>query len=229
MSRVVFDFQNLMARKRILGALWLTFSLPVLAELSVSDTPLSLAAGVAPNIVLAIDDSGSMDAEILMPTNDGALWWHTGNESFVGLNAEDNEESAVINVNRQGGANGTWKKYVYLFPNGHGAAEGRRVYNDRSNDHFAVPPTAEFAFARSPDYNKAYFNPLDLYVPWPTVGSNSFSSVDPAAAPSDPVRGSFTFNLTADINAGGDNYTFRFFRGMTLPNGNTASGNSNRQ
>lgn len=229
MSRVVFDFQNLMARKRILGALWLTFSLPVLAELSVSDTPLSLAAGVAPNIVLAIDDSGSMDAEILMPTNDGALWWHTGNESFVGLNAEDNEESAVINVNRQGGANGTWKKYVYLFPNGHGAAEGRRVYNDRSNDHFAVPPTAEFAFARSPDYNRAYFNPLDLYIPWPTVGSNSFSSVDPAAAPSDPVRGSFTFNLTADINAGGDNYTFRFFRGMTLPNGDTASDNSNRQ
>jgi type IV pilus assembly protein PilY1 len=192
-----------------------------LAQLNVADAPLSLATGVTPNIILAIDDSGSMDAEVLMPTNDGALWWHTGDKSFVGRNTNDDLVAGVINFNAEGGANGTWKKYVYLFPNGTGT--GNRVYDDGGNDHYAIPPTPNFAFARSPDFNKAYFNPEDIYLPWPSVGSNTFSNINPTSAPSDPTRGTSTFNLTQNIDNGSDNYKFKFYSGMRLPDGSTAS------
>ncbi len=205
-----------------LCVLILALSPPARALLSVADTPLSLATGVAPNIVLAIDDSGSMDSEVLMPTNDGALWWNTDSKSFVGLNGDDEPEFGVLNVNKNGRANGTWKKFVYLFPNGTG--EGNRVYSDSSNDHFAVPPIPEYAFARSPDYNKAYFNPADSYLPWPSVGSNIFLNTVAREAPSDPAVGNFTFNLTQVVESGGDNQTFMFFAGMPLPEGGQAAG-----
>jgi len=193
-----------------------------LAALDVADTPLSLATGVTPNIIIAIDDSGSMDAELLMPTNDGALWWHTGNESFMGLDKNDIAAPDTLNFNKVGGANGTWKKYIYLFPNGTGT--GKRVYSDSNNDHYAVPPIPSFAFARSPDYNKAYFNPEDRYVPWPSVGSKSFSNITASSAPSDPNLGTSTFNLTADIDNDSGNHTFRFQQGMTIPNNISVAG-----
>ena len=102
----------------------------VAAQVDIADKPLFVTAGVEPNIITAIDDSGSMDGEVLMPTNDGALWWRTGSHaSFVGLDGNDNAATGVLNFNRAGGANNSWKKYVYLFPNGTG--NGNRVYNDR--------------------------------------------------------------------------------------------------
>ena len=206
----------------IIGPILLTTISPKgLATLNIANTPLSFATGVSPNIIMAIDDSGSMDAELLMPTNDGALWWHTGSKSFVGRDKDDVITAGVLNFNKVGGANGTWKKYVYLFPNGTGT--GNRVYNDSSDDHYAVPPTAQFAFARSPDYNKAYFNPEDTYVPWPSVGSTTFSNISPSSAPSDPTHGTFTFDLTRDIDNGNDNHKFKFYPGMKLPNGDNAS------
>ena len=45
--------------------------------LNLSDTPLFLAGGVEPNLIMAIDDSGSMDFELLVRANDCAIWWLT--------------------------------------------------------------------------------------------------------------------------------------------------------
>lgn len=190
------------------------------AELSIATAPLSLSAGVTPNILLAVDDSGSMDSEILLPTNDGALWWNTTTQSFSGLNAEDEPAAGVLNVNKVGEANSTWKKYVYLFPNGHHSRSdprGLRVYEDAEHDHFAVPPVPLFAFARSPDFNKAYFNPRDRYAPWPSVGDHTYHNINPTEAPSDPEKGSFTFDLTREIDLDGNNEKFKVFAGMPKP------------
>src|SRR5690606_31779103 len=74
------------------------------ARAEISQVPLTLASSVKPNIVLSIDDSGSMDFELLLPTDDGAAWWSRSDRSFgtgSGL--------------RTGG---TDRRYVYLFPNG---------------------------------------------------------------------------------------------------------------
>ena len=47
------------------------------APLDLSDTPLFLSTGVQPNLIMAIDDSGSMDFEVVLPGNDGSAWWRT--------------------------------------------------------------------------------------------------------------------------------------------------------
>ncbi|MEX2496950.1 MAG: PilC/PilY family type IV pilus protein [Woeseia sp.] len=181
------------------------------ARAEISQEPLVLTAPVNPNLILGIDDSGSMDGELLMPANDGALWWHTGNQSFA--------DGSSVNFNPDGSANDTWKKYVYLFPNGTGLTDGRRNYADSTHDHYAVPPVPAFAFARSPEFNSAYFNPGETYSPWPDVGGYTFNGAVPASAKTDPVYGSVTLDLTADSTGSDQNHVFRMFAGMTLPSG----------
>lgn len=188
-----------------------------LSQVDIADKPLFVTAGVEPNLITAIDDSGSMDGEVLMPTNDGALWWRTGDHvSFVGLDGNDSPDfSGVLNYNRAGGAGSAWKKYVYLFPNGTG--NGDRVYRDANNDHYAIPPFAQFAFVRSNAYNGLYYDYRLTYTPWVDAGDRTFADADPAAAPSDPVVGGSTFNLTVDRRDTGDNWRFRLHSDMVIP------------
>lgn len=184
--------------------------------LTLADSPLFLTVPAPPNILLLVDDSGSMDSEVLMPTNDGALWWHTADKSFVGRNQVDAVEAGKINFNSAGTANATWKKYVYLFPNG--KATGARIYDDATNDHFAVPPLPQFAFTRSPAYNSAYFDPAATYEPWVAYGT-TFPPATPTAAKSDPARSSATSDLTQLIESYNANHTFKLHPGMSIPAG----------
>ncbi|HEU4622774.1 MAG TPA: PilC/PilY family type IV pilus protein [Burkholderiaceae bacterium] len=195
------------------------------AAVAISSVPVEGAISVKPNLLLAIDDSGSMDGEMLFNTNDGALWWNATTKSFVGLDGADNPSKGALNFNNDGGANATWKKYIYLFPNGQAnPSDGRRVYPDEADDHFAVPPTYEFAFTRSSDYNGMYYNPKVVYKPWFYGGDTQFINANPAAASYDPVANpGFTVNLAVDRTASGDNETFRLQPGMRDSSGNVVS------
>lgn len=179
----------------------------------IAQQPLTLTPAVKPNIALVIDNSGSMDGELLFPTNDGALWWRTsegepGSRSFYGAG----RSGTGFNYNDAGEANATWRKYTYLFPNGTGA--GNRVYGDAENDHYAVPPLPEYAFARSADYNAAYYNPAVAYEPWQDGGGYTFDDADPRAAKSDPLAGAGTLDLAASIDSNAGNWMFRVQTGM---------------
>jgi hypothetical protein len=107
-----------------------------------AQVPIFLSTANA-NLILAIDDSGSMDSEVLFASNDGALWWHTSRDTYVGVDRDGNNSSASdieygqVSFNLSGSANGTWKKFTYLFPNGTGG--GNRVYSDSTNNHYAIP------------------------------------------------------------------------------------------
>ncbi|WP_376693785.1 pilus assembly protein [Wenzhouxiangella sp. EGI_FJ10409] len=196
------------------------------AELDISNAPLFLVTPVKPALIMALDDSGSMDAEVIFPSNDGAAWWHTRDESYTGRGADrenlgDEERRGAINFNWNGGANGTWKKYFYLFPNGSGVNQGRRSLTDNWNDHFAVPPIPEFAWTRSPAYNAQYFDPALDYPPYPDTDTQSFGDVSPTAAPWDPILGAddFTVDLTDTIESRENQWTFRMYEGMEIPAG----------
>lgn len=199
----------------------------VYADVPLASTPLFLTTPVKPNILLALDDSGSMDGELLMPTNDGAGWWNTTTSSFTGwgTNADVTSDVAsgatVLNFNAVGEANGTWKKFVYLFPNGsNGTYDGRRRYGDDSNDHYAVAPIPRFAWARSPDFNAAYFDPTVSYAPWPSTESVSYSNSTPTAALYEPRNSSAgSMDLTAVQKKHNGGETFRLYSGMTLDEG----------
>ncbi|MGQ9724287.1 MAG: pilus assembly protein [Tepidimonas sp.] len=178
--------------------------------------PLFIGLTVPPTLVLALDDSTSMDFEVLLPTNDGALWWNTTDKSFIGRDGDDSPQPGAINYNKQGDANSQWIKYVYLFPNG--AGQGNRVVLDHES-HFAVPPLPQFAFLRSAAYNALYYDPTVTYLPWPSTYGYTFSDINPTAAPSDPVRGGGLINLTQPLYSSSADWLFRVQKGMAYVEG----------
>lgn len=192
----------------------------------VAELPLKASVLAKPNVIFGLDDSGSMDGEMMLPTNDGAFWW----KADAGTHAAAAWDSAnnTFWFNSAGDATSTWKKNIYLFPIGYtgsqsaSAAAGLRTYGDASNDHYAVPPTAQFAFLRSHQYNPMYYNPTVTYKPWsPGYVSGTmrtFANSPPTAAPTHPAAGSTTLNLTVDIPAStATGATFIGLPFMTLP------------
>jgi len=200
-----------------------SITFPAAAQTDLSDVPMSVKNAAKPNIIFVTDDSGSMGSEVIMPANDGALWWHTGIQSFVG-----HETAGAINFNSVGDANGTWKKYVYLFPNGAGQFTGDRRYTDGANDHFAIPPIPLYAWTRSSAYNPLYYDPAKTYTPWAPYFNGTTTvtlpNAVPTAAKSHPLLGTGVLNLTADINVGTANWTFRMWPGMVPPVGSLVGG-----
>jgi type IV pilus assembly protein PilY1 len=206
------------------------------AELTLADSPVFLTQGVEPNFIMAIDDSGSMDYEVLLPGNDGAAWWRTRNLSgtctaitggtFVGCISNgitDLVSPGRLNFNNGGTESATWKKYIHLFPNGTdglGAESSRRRLADGTHQYYAIPPIPEFGWARSPEHNAAYFDPTEAYEPWVNGGGYTFANVPPTSARFDPVYGTGTgsdkLDLTRDV-AGSANADVTATCSNTLP------------
>ncbi|WP_255374886.1 pilus assembly protein, partial [Oleiphilus sp. HI0079] len=133
-----------------------------------SDSPLWLGTSVQHNLMFAIDDSGSMDFEVLFANNDGAIYLN--DNGFFADSSGALYESG--------------DKYTYLFPNGYsGSYNGER----KNNNHYAIPPVPAYAFARSPSFNSAYYDPSVTYNPWPNFDEYS----------SDPTKDTF---LDADVD-----------------------------
>jgi type IV pilus assembly protein PilY1 len=201
-----------------------------------AEQPLKASVLAKPNVIFGMDDSGSMDSEVMLYNNDGAFWWNFDKKTGWGIDASHPNPSLrtfenTTHFNSAGDATSTWRKMVYLFPNGTGT--GRRVYGDAEKDHFAVMPTSEFAFLRwsgvywsskenkykspptdpalSPVHNPIYYNPLVDYKPWATAeistGAEEPKDASPSAVKSHPMNGLGTTYLsgsgTFDLTAAG--------------------------
>jgi type IV pilus assembly protein PilY1 len=212
-------------RRLVLLSGWL-FTIQVLAAATdIANMPVEAQNASKPNIIFGLDDSGSMDFEVLLNTNDGALWWNTSQKSFV-------DDDGIPYFNSSGTVNSQWIKYVYLFPNG--TNSGARIYSDSSFQ--AIPPTPAYAFMRSSDYNPIYYNPNITYKPWPSAYINgalrSFSNASASAARSHPAvpltSSGTTLNLTTTFNSSNsnwnkDNWTFLMLPGMVIPGSSSAA------
>lgn len=184
---------------------------PVLAQ-----SPLNIEVQVPPAFIMALDDSGSMNWETLNNTRDGVFTWRTG----TGANSFYNSSNVAYGYGDS--QNGDARRYLMLFP-----------YAGRNNQQNAVPPIDRFGFARSPQYNPAYFNPFVTYEPWKNEDGSVYQTIDPAAAPVDPRLGAApagsntggynkintTFNLTANVENRNGGWRFRVHDGMVLPAG----------
>jgi type IV pilus assembly protein PilY1 len=111
---------------------------------SLAEQPLKASVLAKPNVIFGLDDSGSMDSELMQYNNDGAFWWNYTTRTGWGVDSSHPNVSlrtlTTTHFNAAGDATSTWRKMVYLFPNGNGT--GRRVYADDVNDHFPIMPTS---------------------------------------------------------------------------------------
>src|SRR4051812_11005432 len=206
-----------------LGLPWQAAQAAATANMDIATVPLDVRSAAKPNIIFALDDSGSMDNEVLLDTNDGAAWWLRPTAGASGFT--DGTGKLYFNANGISGADsaGTWYKYTYLFPNG--SATDARIAIDSTYDHFTVPAIPAYAFLRSSNYNPIYYNPSITYQPWSPAylsgATRTFTNSSSAAARSHPwlpTSGTPTsINLAATMSSNATNWTFKFFSGMTIP------------
>lgn len=194
---------------------WLTYSLLAKqGQGTLAQQPLNIQVPATPAFLMALDDSGSMLWEVLNNTRDGVYRW-----------VDTQTTSRKIGFYPTTGV-----------PYGFGVGSGLNYYYTmptygRSGDA-ALPPLAEYGFARSPDVNSAYFDPRDVYPDWKTGSktSPSYKVIKPDAALLDPrpdgapgkskVDTNQTQNLTAlETRYGGDDWRFTFRANMIIPVG----------
>jgi type IV pilus assembly protein PilY1 len=180
----------------------------------VAELPLKASVLAKPNVVFGMDDSGSMDAEVMI---DGTFQgWFYGNYGDATLYPGG--------AKRTGAVSKDWPLF-YLFPNGTGA--GNRVYADPNSAYgYAIPPTTQVAWTRSADYNTIYYESTKTYAPWSPgyvsgASASTFGDASATAAKSHPVNGSTTLALDANLSSNAANWKFTFLAGMTIPSGAT--------
>lgn len=205
----------------IVGALAALLSSALVQATDISSIPLIPSSVAKPNVIFGMDDSGSMDFEVMLTTNDGAFWW---NDSTVnnGVTGAGWDSTGAPLYNSTGYSGGDWTKLAYLFPNG--CTLATRILCD-SSGHYAIAPTYQFAFLRSSTFNPLYYNPSVTYNAWTSayIGGalQTYSASTGTAAPSRPSY-STTNDLTAAVAfpavTTGDT-VFQMQPGMVVPAG----------
>jgi type IV pilus assembly protein PilY1 len=178
--------------------LWMFAPLPtsLAARLDLSDSPLFLELKVEPNIFFVIDDSGSMDWEIVSKdtANDGRLTGTQPNGTSPSgsgsVRHRDSDNNGTVDCGF--GINGQ-SFYGYIY----GVEFSENSYSDDSRD-CNTADDQEWRF-RNSDFNPLYFNPARTYTPWPGVDANGnlFGNMPITAAKANPYNpNSETINLT---------------------------------
>ncbi len=200
-----------------LVALFAAATVPALAatapatNTALSQLPLSQLNVAEPAMIFAIDDSGSMDWEVLLSTNQGEAYWQGPSAGSL--------LAALLGGTIAGGgvvdATGTPyystnNAYFYLFPFG-------------GNGRSTMPPTPDFAVMRNAAFNPLYYNPSITYLPWTPAWHNgalmSFPQASFTAALTHPLYGTAPgINLGASQSG-----NFTFYAGAIAPASQLAS------
>lgn len=171
-------------------------SLALAAPLSISDVPLFLGFRVEPNVVLIVDDSGSMDWETMTQDaeRDGRF---TGtqpdgtNPSGTGpVRHRDYNDDGVIDC---GFGTGGQLFYGYVY----GVEFSTNTYTDDGRG-CNTADDEEWRF-RNYNFNPMYFNPRQIYRPWSGVdaGGTPYADMPITAAKDNPFNpASLTIDLT---------------------------------
>lgn len=153
------------------------------APLNLSNAPLFLGVSVDPNVFFMVDDSGSMDWEMLTRPHEYYVnYWENGGV------ARNND--------------GLWEVFSST-----GSCTGRRSYTyiyDTSDDAYSscTYPNAQLQpeahvrdwRGRSPQFNLMYYDPEQTYVPWQGMPNASFT-----AARSNPQPGTAGYSVTRNL------------------------------
>ena len=176
------------------------------APLHLSSTPLFLNVNVESNVVLLLDDSGSMNWEVITGdfSNDGR---YTGTQpdgsSPLGsgqVKHRDNNDDGSSDCAFGVGQSFYGYAYGVEFPTN---TDRSRLHNCNTADD------AEWRF-RNYNFNPMYFNPKQLYLPWSGVDAagRPFQPMDIRAAKDNPYDPrSITLDLTRNNSQGDSGVT----------------------
>ncbi|MEN1927570.1 PilC/PilY family type IV pilus protein [Luteimonas sp. MJ250] len=184
-----------------------------------AQAPLNTQVQVPPAFVMAIDDSGSMTYHNQFPGADGKGCWSrdTGTPAWSFFHTSGTNKGQLRASTDNGGVCG----YAFSY--------GSSPRNGESNSWRGIPPVDTMGFARSSDFNPAYFDPTVTYLPWVNSDGTSFGSASLTATRIDPRpngSGLGAVNLTelhdgrevAD-SSGQLSDRFSAYTGMVLPEG----------
>jgi len=139
-----------------------------------ADQPLFVDGSAKPNVVFAVDDSGSMDFEVVSDLYSG-----------------------VKNCDENGNCQTEYRRYLFDSGEVSSTNVGGWLTNTGGDDQ--VPFTPAFWYLRSPDFNTAFYNPDSTYTPWPDSATHTFSNANETNAAYEPTSSSSpTLNLTSD-------------------------------
>ena len=185
-----------------------------------SELPLKASVLAKPNVILGMDDSGSMDSEIMLDAADGVMWWN-----FDTGRGWDTAGVLYRHVNLGEYWSSTWRRYFYLFPNGNGT--GLNIKPENTYGDWSLPPTSQFGWARSSAYNPQYYNPTVTYPEWATAYTYAaFPQATPSAARGHPIYGGGGNVVDLTTTRAASQSTSLYFtavNGMTIPAGATSN------
>ncbi|OUS29267.1 hypothetical protein A9Q99_09145 [Gammaproteobacteria bacterium 45_16_T64] len=189
-------------------------------DLNLSTEALELRTSSEPNVVIIIDDSGSMDWEVVTRDFSNNMIFtakqRDGSNSGTGdVTHRDADDSGTANCNF---GSPTFGGYIY------GVEFGTNNYTDNGNDCNTADDEA-WRF-RNASFNPMYFDPDKTYTPWAGVdkNGNEYGDIDITSAPDNPYDPSETVDLTnnnsdwqgtnrvsSDRNNDGVNDGFRYY------------------
>ena len=168
-------------------------------ELNVAQHPLEIPQGAAPNIVVIMDDSGSMDWEIITAgyKNNGTFA-HNNPFKVTGDKADEIRHKRHWTGGGVCTGSALGSSYGYLY----GVEFGTNAHTDDANDCNTADEKA-WRF-RNSDYNKLYYDPTRTYRPWP--GLSAYTSTQyPDGVPYEKLVEQFK-----TANSLGDDYLIGF-------------------
>ncbi|NKB99260.1 MAG: hypothetical protein GKR90_12305 [Pseudomonadales bacterium] len=151
---------------------------------NLSNTPLEQSATVEPNVLVSMDDSGSMDWNFSMDLSDEQGRFPVTNSSIATSNVRNRTFS-----------------YLWDLPT--------NTYDDDSRccglilpDEASLPAGNDYAVwrGRNASLNKIYYNPAVMYEPWDGLDpyNDDFTDADPENIRLDPTSTANIFDLLAD-------------------------------
>ena len=153
--------------KLVLGISALTMmaglSAPASAALNLAEKPLYLGVPIKPAFIMALDDSGSMQWDVLSANQDGELVWGRDTAGGVDWGFFRNDGS-LRRADQGNNRTGDWLE-VFAIPG-------------RGTRRNTIPPVPHFGFARGPEFNPGYYDPGTSYLPWQEFDGTPYESMD---------------------------------------------------
>ncbi len=173
---------------------------------NLSQTPLEQLATVPANVLIVMDDSGSMDWQLIIPsTNDGGLVLDNSTIATKSLR----QENYVYLYDLKSNTYPSTSQYGRVVP----TEEALALDADTVGNGYGVWRTRNY------QYNALYYNPEITYAPWigQDVLNQPFEDANPTAVRLDPVDPGATQDITALVS----------YRSTNVPKWDADGGNTN--